>query len=869
MTERTAAAQRLKFDEFLRMQLALVARKRALAAEATGIEHAVDGPLVPAFHAALPFPLTDDQAAAIAQITADMAQPAPMHRLLQGEVGSGKTVVALTALLIAVQGGYQGAFMAPTEVLAEQHELTMRALLGDLSVPDEGTLLGERPVRVALLTNRTSAAERRRIADGLRAGAVDILVGTHALIYGGVEFAHLGVAVIDEQHRFGVEQRDLLRAKGDSPDVLVMTATPIPRTAAMLIYGDLDKTELRQLPAGRSPIETTVVGGGPLERVAVYEQVREEVAAGRQAYVVCPLVEGSDKLEARAATEELERLRAEELADLRLGLLHGQMPAADKEAAMRAFRAGETDVLVATTVIEVGVDVPNATVMVIEDADRFGLLQLHQLRGRIGRGDAPLVLLPARGADDAAGRGAHAGDDRVGRRLRARRARPRHPRRGRGVRRAPGRLDRPQARPPAAGRGDRVRGARRGRGDPRRRPRPRAPRAAARRGAGPPRRRRRLPVQELMTLRVIAGIGGGRRLVAPKGATRPTTDRLKEALFASLGRQRPTTRPCSTSTRAAARSRSRRCHAARRARCSSTATAAAEAAIRANLATTGFDDVARVPAVAGGGVPRRRRSRRRPFDLVFLDPPYDTPSGEVAAVLSGAGRPPTGRDRGRRSSSSGPSRANRSRCPTAGGSRRSGPTAIRSWSSRPPEARPLTSRRPGRPTGAHRVATALCPGSFDPVTNGHLDIIERTARHFDDVIVAVIRNPQKTASLFTLEERQEMLAEEIAHLDQRAHRVLQGPAGRVRQGARRRGDREGPPGGLRLRLRAADGPDEPAAVGHRHLLHLHQPAVLVPLVEPGARGGALRRRRVGHGAAEGREAPHGAVRRAQAAGGEP
>ena len=307
-----------------------------------------------------------------------------MHRLLQGEVGSGKTVVALTALLTAVQGGYQGAFMAPTEVLAEQHDLTMRALLGDLAVPAEGTLLGERPVRVALLTNRTPAAERRRIAEGLSAGEVDIVVGTHALIYGGVEFARLGVAVIDEQHRFGVEQRDLLRAKGDSPDVLVMTATPIPRTAAMLIYGDLDKTELRGSPAGRSPITTEVVGPGPLERSAVYERVRTEVAHGRQAYVVCPLVEGSDKLEARAATEELERLAAEDLAELRLGLLHGQMPAADKEAAMSAFREGAVDVLVATTVVEVGVDVPNATVMVVEDAERFGLLQLHQLRGGSG-----------------------------------------------------------------------------------------------------------------------------------------------------------------------------------------------------------------------------------------------------------------------------------------------------------------------------------------------------------------------------------------------------------------------------------------------------------------------------------------------------
>ena len=386
LADARAAAHRLKFDEFLRMQLGLVARKRALAASASGIRHVTDGPLVPAFHAGLPFPLTRDQQRAIGEITRDLAGPAPMHRLLQGEVGSGKTVVALTALLTAVQGGYQGAFMAPTEVLAEQHELTMRALLDGLTVPSEGTLLADRPVRVALLTNRTPAAERRRIGDGLRGGEIDIAVGTHALIYGGVEFARLGVAVVDEQHRFGVEQRDLLRGKGDSPDVLVMTATPIPRTAAMLIYGDLDKTELRELPAGRSPIVTEAIGPGPLERAAVYAHVREEVAAGRQAYVVCPLVEGSAKLEARAATEERERLEVEDLAGLRLGLLHGQMPPAEKESVMSAFRAGDVDVLVATTVIEVGVDVPNATVMVVEDADRFGLLQLHQLRGRIGRG---------------------------------------------------------------------------------------------------------------------------------------------------------------------------------------------------------------------------------------------------------------------------------------------------------------------------------------------------------------------------------------------------------------------------------------------------------------------------------------------------
>jgi len=408
MDDAQAARRRLTFDEFLRMQVGLVARKRALEREQGGIAHTVDGPLVAAFAAGLPFPLTTDQEQVIAEIARDLAAPAPMHRLLQGEVGSGKTVVALHALLMAVQGGYQGAFMAPTEVLAEQHELTMRQLLDGLTVSEEGSLLGERPVGVALLTNRTNAAERRRIDEGLRAGTIDLLVGTHALIYEGVLFARLGLVVVDEQHRFGVEQRDLLRGKGQrrasgtatpgipasselaqrvmEPDVLVMTATPIPRTAAMLIYGDLDRSELRELPSGRAPITTELVGATDMERVPVYDVLRAEVAKGRQAYVVCPLVEGSEKTQAKAATEEYERLSKEELAGLRLGLLHGQMASRDKEAVMTAFRDHELDVLVATTVIEVGIDVPNVTVMVVEDADRFGLLQLHQLRGRIGRG---------------------------------------------------------------------------------------------------------------------------------------------------------------------------------------------------------------------------------------------------------------------------------------------------------------------------------------------------------------------------------------------------------------------------------------------------------------------------------------------------
>ena len=386
MPELAAAKKRLIFDEFLRMQVGLVARKRAFEAEESGIRHDVDGLLVDGFVEQLPFSLTGDQQRALDEIMRDLAGPAPMHRLLQGDVGSGKTVVALAALLVAVQGGYQGAFMAPTEVLAEQHYLGSIKMLEGLTVPAEGSLLPDRPVGVALLTNRTTAAERRRIVAGLEAGEIDILVGTHALLYGDAQFSRLGVAVIDEQHRFGVEQRALLRGKGDQPDVLVMTATPIPRTAAMLIYGDLDKSELRELPPGRTPIETALVAPTPLDQAVAWEALRAQVAAGHQAYVVCPLVEDKGKVEAKAATAEYERLQAEELHDLRVGLLHGQMPSKEKEAAMRAFRAGELDVLVATTVIEVGVDVPNATVMVVEDADRFGLSQLHQLRGRVGRG---------------------------------------------------------------------------------------------------------------------------------------------------------------------------------------------------------------------------------------------------------------------------------------------------------------------------------------------------------------------------------------------------------------------------------------------------------------------------------------------------
>jgi ATP-dependent DNA helicase RecG len=401
------ARKRLIFDEFFRLQLALVLRRRSLERDARGIRHAVvasdanegaatpqldaEGPpvvapgLVRAFLAALPFTLTAAQRAAIRRILGDMAAPLPMHRLLQGDVGSGKTVVALAALLAAVQGGHQGALMVPTEVLAEQHFANVSQLIGDLSVPDPERLGGRRPVRVALLTNRTTASERTELHEGLRSGQVDVLVGTHALLTDEVQFHSLGAVVIDEQHRFGVEQRAALREKGGAdPDVLVMTATPIPRTAAMIVFGDLDMTVLDELPPGRIPVTTRWTQN--LHDEEAWGRVRSEVAAGHRAFVVCPLVEGSERVEARAATEEFERLSVEDLAGLRLGLLHGQLPSRAKEQAIESLRSGEIDVLVATTVVEVGVDVVDATVMVVLDADRFGIAQLHQLRGRVGRG---------------------------------------------------------------------------------------------------------------------------------------------------------------------------------------------------------------------------------------------------------------------------------------------------------------------------------------------------------------------------------------------------------------------------------------------------------------------------------------------------
>ncbi len=400
--EVSRSRRRLAFDELFRMQLALVLRKRALEETSRGVTHVVGGPLQNELRARLPFPLTGAQVRAIEEIDADLARPVPMHRLLQGDVGAGKTLVAVAAMLAAVDGGHQAALMAPTEVLAEQHFAGIRRMVEGLTVERSGnSLFPERPLSVELLTNRSTTADRKRILSGLLIGEVDLVIGTHALIQDAVRFSSLGVVVVDEQHRFGVEQRAALRNPNDDgtiPDVLVMTATPIPRTAAMTVYGDLDVSVLDELPPGRTPIVTRWVEasgslevddaeGNPPEGLdAMWQAVRAEVGAGRQAYVVCPLIDESDKLEVASAEVIFDRLSHAELDGLRLGLLHGRMSAADKDATMERFRAGDLDVLVATTVIEVGVDVPNATVMVILDADRFGIAQLHQLRGRVGRG---------------------------------------------------------------------------------------------------------------------------------------------------------------------------------------------------------------------------------------------------------------------------------------------------------------------------------------------------------------------------------------------------------------------------------------------------------------------------------------------------
>ncbi len=365
------ARTRLVFDELFYLQLSFLQR-RYQNRKHTSPMVLTEGQLLQKFRAQLPFTLTGAQERVVQEILQDLQKSQPMQRLVQGDVGSGKTVVAVMAMLAAIEAGYQAALMAPTEVLAEQHYQKLLHWLTPLHIP------------VELLTGSTKASQRRQILAQLSTGEVPLVVGTHALIQEDVNFQHLGLVVIDEQHRFGVGQRSLLQQKGMEPHVLTMTATPIPRTLALTIHGDLDVSQIDELPPGRQVIQTTVIPGS--QRHFAYDLIRREIVQGRQAYIILPLIEESEKLEAKAAVAEYQKLQEMTFKNCRLGLLHGRQTAVEKDSALRAFRDGETQILVSTTVVEVGVDVPNATVMMIENAERFGLAQLHQLRGRVGRG---------------------------------------------------------------------------------------------------------------------------------------------------------------------------------------------------------------------------------------------------------------------------------------------------------------------------------------------------------------------------------------------------------------------------------------------------------------------------------------------------
>jgi ATP-dependent DNA helicase RecG len=367
----TAAQQRLIFEEAFTFQMGVLARRQTAAAEPKPAAIHVDDRIRESARAVLPFRLTNGQKQALKDIVADLQRPHPMNRLLQGDVGAGKTIVALLAALVVMENGLQAAFMAPTEILAEQHFTNI------------SRLLQASRFRVALLTGSTGSAARREQLAQVESGAIQLVVGTHALVQGDVLFTRLGLVVIDEQHRFGVLQRATLRAKGLHPDVLVMTATPIPRTLALTVYGDLDVSMIRELPAGRLPVKT--LAKPESRREEVYEFVRGQLDAGRQAYVIYPLVEESEKIDVKAATQMADHLAQEIFPSYKVGLLHGRLKADAKERVMRAFVAGELQLLVSTTVVEVGVDVPNASVMIVEHAERFGLSQMHQLRGRVGR----------------------------------------------------------------------------------------------------------------------------------------------------------------------------------------------------------------------------------------------------------------------------------------------------------------------------------------------------------------------------------------------------------------------------------------------------------------------------------------------------
>ena len=385
--------RRLAFDEFFLLQMAVLTRRRQWQDSATGVPIEAAPKVLEGFLASLPFSLTGAQERSLGEILGDIKRSAPpMNRLLQGEVGSGKTVVALAALLAVASGGHQGSIMVPTEVLAEQHFATVAELLGGLGklVHEENVITIymdplPTPISVGLLTGGTRAALKRELQRRASEGTLDIIIGTQALIQEGVEMPRLALAVADEQHRFGVTQRAALRQKGPvSPHVLVMSATPIPRTLALTLYGDLDISTIDEMPAGRQTVQTLNLS--PERRDAAYEFVRKQVRDGRQAFVIFPLIEETEAVEARAATEEYKRLSTDVFPDLRLGLLHGRMRSREKDSVMRSFRDGGTDILVSTAVVEVGIDVPNATVMAVEGAHRFGLAQLHQFRGRVGRG---------------------------------------------------------------------------------------------------------------------------------------------------------------------------------------------------------------------------------------------------------------------------------------------------------------------------------------------------------------------------------------------------------------------------------------------------------------------------------------------------
>jgi ATP-dependent DNA helicase RecG len=370
---RGAARRTLVFDEFFFLELGL-ALKRQGAVFQEGIAFQVSHRYTRPLAKMLPYRLTDAQRRVLGEIKGDMMAPRPMNRLLQGDVGSGKTVVALMAALVAIENDTQVAIVAPTEILAEQHFLQFHSWMEKLGL------------RVALLSGSTSTAEKKQLLTEIAEGRIHMVVGTHAVLQEGVEFHNLGLGIIDEQHRFGVRQRGVLRKKGRHPDILVMTATPIPRSLALTVYGDLSLSVIDQLPPGRLPVKTRIVPNGYRQRA--YDLIRAEVAAGRQAFIVYPLVEESEKSDLLAASEGAAHLQETVFPGVRIGLLHGRMKGEEKEAAMRAFKAGQVQILVSTTVIEVGIDVPNATVMMVEHAEQFGLAQLHQLRGRVGRGTA-------------------------------------------------------------------------------------------------------------------------------------------------------------------------------------------------------------------------------------------------------------------------------------------------------------------------------------------------------------------------------------------------------------------------------------------------------------------------------------------------